>query len=94
MDAGNEIVHNSHNQRFETQSHSERAYVAYQLGAGSITLTSTYVAPELRGGALAARLVTAALEHARAEGLQVKSRCSYVNRFLQNHTEYSDLQAS
>ncbi len=93
MDAGNEIVHNPDNQRFEMKTNSESAYVAYAMGTGNITLTSTYVAPALRGGALAARLVSAALDYAREKGLKVRSTCSYVDRFLQANPEYSDLTA-
>ncbi|MEM7278415.1 MAG: GNAT family N-acetyltransferase [Pseudomonadota bacterium] len=93
MDAGNEIVHNPDNQRFETKANSESAYVAYAMETGSITLKSTYVAPALRGGALAARLVSTALDYARSKGLKVRSTCSYVDRFLQRHPEYSDLTA-
>ncbi len=93
MDAGNEIVHNPEKQRFETKMNGDGAYVAYAMGAGNITLTSTFVAPALRGGGLAARLVSTALDYAREKDLTVRSTCSYVDRFLQRHSEYSDLTA-
>jgi predicted GNAT family acetyltransferase len=52
------------------------------------------VVPAAIGGrGIAGRLVRAALEHARAAGLKVVPRCSYVADYLDKHPEYADLRA-
>jgi len=43
------------------------------------------------GRGLAAGLVTAALQYARAQGMTVVPACAYAALFLQRHPEYADL---
>jgi uncharacterized protein len=57
-------------------------------------MTHTGVPLPLRGHGIAARLVAAALAHARSEGLRVDPRCSYVARYMQRHPETQDLLAT
>jgi uncharacterized protein len=66
----------------------------YHLIDNVMWLTHTEVPPALEGRGIAARLVQAALEHARAEGLRVKPACSYVRTYLKRHPEYQDLLAT
>jgi hypothetical protein len=58
---------------------------------GVVELHHTFVPPEFRGQGVASRLVQAALDWARAEGLRVVPSCWYVASWLQRHPEYADL---
>ena len=51
----------------------------------------TEIDPEFRGRDLAATLIRAALDDARANGYRVIPRCPYVAEFIQEHPEYADL---
>ncbi len=52
---------------------------------------STFVPPGDRGKGVAARLVEAALGHARSEGLRIIPSCWYVARWIEQHPEHADL---
>jgi predicted GNAT family acetyltransferase len=63
----------------------------YELAAGEMTFTHTFVPPELRGRGIAEALVRTALEYAKAERLRVIPACSYVATFIRRHREYVQL---
>ncbi|MCE2914207.1 MAG: N-acetyltransferase [Rubrivivax sp.] len=56
-----------------------------------MALVHTEVPAELEGRGLASRVVQAAVDHARAEGLRIRPRCSYVVAWLRRHPEAQDL---
>jgi predicted GNAT family acetyltransferase len=56
-----------------------------------LNLNYTYVPNSLRGKGIAAKLVEAALEYARLNGIKIIPSCSYVDVYLQRHPEYEDL---
>jgi predicted GNAT family acetyltransferase len=45
----------------------------------------------LRGRGIAAQLVQAALDHARAHGLKVRPDCSYAETYIERHPDMQDL---
>ncbi|MES2697869.1 MAG: GNAT family N-acetyltransferase, partial [Verrucomicrobiota bacterium] len=63
----------------------------YVRREGTMTMTHTFVPPELRGKGIAEKLVRAALDYARAEKLRVIPACSYVAMFIERHPEYKPL---
>ncbi|MFG6431187.1 GNAT family N-acetyltransferase [Roseateles sp. LYH14W] len=63
----------------------------YQLGAGRVVFTHTGVPQAYQGQGLAAKLVEAGLQWARAEGLKVQPACSYVHVYIQRHPEWQNL---
>lgn len=65
----------------------------YQLSPGRVTFNHTGVPPAYQGQGLAARLVEAGLQWARAEGLKVVPACSYVQSYIQRHPEWQSLVA-
>jgi predicted GNAT family acetyltransferase len=94
MDApGTEVLvrHNQAESRFEARVGGQLSVADYQLRGGEMVMTHTFVPPALRGRGIAEKLVRTALEYARQEGLRVFPVCSYVEAFLQRHSEYSDL---
>ncbi|HSJ04199.1 MAG: GNAT family N-acetyltransferase [Verrucomicrobium sp.] len=86
------IRHNEADQRFETAGTSEPSVLEYELEAGRILFTHTFVPPALRGQGVAADLVKEGFAYARKEGLKVVPLCSYVAQYLKRHREYDDLR--
>jgi predicted GNAT family acetyltransferase len=79
-------------QRYELRVNGELgAFVTYKLSPGRIVFIHTKTLDAFSGNGIAARLVGAALDDARARGLQVVPRCPYVAHFISEHPEYEDL---
>jgi predicted GNAT family acetyltransferase len=87
------VRHNPSASRFEAEVDGQLARCDYRLLDGVMALVHTEVPPALEGRGIAAALVRAALEHATAEGLRVRPRCSYVNAYLARHPEFRPLLA-
>lgn len=85
------IRHNSAQSRYETEVDGHLSCVEYTLDGNRLTLTHTFVPPELRGRGIAEVLVRTALDSARAAGRRVVPQCSYVARFIAKHPEYQPL---
>ena len=77
--------------RFEMDAGGDVAVAYYRLSPGVITLTHTEVPASLQGRGIGSRLVRGVLEAARAEGLKVVPRCSFVSSYLARHPEFNDL---
>ncbi|HET7398942.1 MAG TPA: GNAT family N-acetyltransferase [Intrasporangium sp.] len=78
--------------RYEVYAGDDLAgFLQYELGSGRIALVHTEVKPAYGGRGLAARVVTEALDDARARALAVLPFCPYVRRFLSTHRDYVDL---
>jgi hypothetical protein len=67
---------------------------AYRRRNGRIALIHTEVDEALEGRGLGSRLVTAALDDARDEGLEVVPLCPFVASFIKRHPEYQDVVAA
>lgn len=85
------VHHNTRESRFEIEVDGRLAVADYLSEGNRMTFTHTFVPVELRGGDLAARLVRAGLEHARATQRRVVPQCSYVARFIQRNPEFAGL---
>ena len=86
-----DVVHNESASRFELRVHGQLSIAQYQLIDGVMWLTHTETPLALQGRGLAAKVVRAALDHARAHGLKVRPACSYVRTYLRRHPETQDL---
>ncbi len=53
--------------------------------------THTEVPAAVEGQGIGSRLIRGALEAARAQGLQVVPRCSFVSAYLARHPEFNEL---
>jgi predicted GNAT family acetyltransferase len=90
-----EVVHVPEASRFELRAGDERiGEAAYRRRNGRIAFIHTEVDEALEGRGLGSRLVTAALDEARREGLEVVPLCPFVARFIERHPEYEDLVAA
>jgi uncharacterized protein len=70
--------------RFELDVNGVTAVANYQLNGQVMTFARTEVPPQLIAGALQA---------ARARGLKVVPRCSFVKAYVDKHPEVQDLLA-
>jgi hypothetical protein len=82
---------NKAEQRFEMDAGAGTAVAYYRLEPGVITLTHTEVPAALRGRGVGSQLIRGALEAARADGLKVVPRCSFVSAYLGQHPEFNDM---
>lgn len=87
------VRNNSAQSRFEVVLDEGIALAQYRLRDGVMQIVHTEVPPALEGRGLASALMSAAVEHARAEGLKIEPRCSYAASYMKRHPETQDLQA-
>jgi predicted GNAT family acetyltransferase len=86
------VEHDARRGRFTIAVDSGTAVLSYTaVGPGVLDLYSTYVPAADRGRGVAARLVEAALAHARSEGLRIIPSCWYVAQWVRRHPEHADL---
>ena len=90
---GAQVIHNPSASRFELAVEGHLCVCDYRRRGDVVAFTHTEVPPELGGRGLAARLVDAALQWVRAEGLKMQAPCSYVAVYVQRHPQWADLLA-
>ncbi len=82
-----QVTHNRGHSRFEITIEDANAVLDYTLADGLMTITHTFVPPELRGKNIAGQLAKAAFEFAHAENLKVVPQCSYIRVYARRHPE-------
>jgi hypothetical protein len=88
------VVHDARTLRFWMELPGGVAELAYVPVSDSVLdFYSTWVPAPERGRHVAARLVTAALAHARERGYRIVPSCWYVRRWIDAHPEQRDLLA-
>ena len=80
-------------ERYELAADGHVARAQYELSGGTITFTHTIVPPALEGRGIGSRLIAFALADARARGLKVVPRCSFVRGYIDRHPEWRGLLA-
>lgn len=93
MPAPIRIEHLPEQGRFQATVEGQRCEADYRLQGNVMAITHTGVPPRLEGRGIAAALVQAALDHARANGLKVSPLCSYARAYMQRHPETLPLLA-
>lgn len=88
-----DVRHEPGRDRFVATVDGSQAVLDYQRGDRMISLVHTGVPAAIGGRGVAAALVRAALDHARAEGLKVVPACSYVAAYFKRHPQDADLLA-
>lgn len=94
MNSGNgqlSVRDNEAEHRYEVRAEGQVAILTYERDDNRITLLHTEVPPALEGRGIAGMLARTALEAARAGGLEVVPRCSYVAAYIRRHPEYMPL---
>jgi predicted GNAT family acetyltransferase len=80
-------------QEFELEVDGRRAIAAYQREGDRIVFTHTHVPKAIEGRGIGSKLIRAALDQVRDEGLKVVAQCPFVAAFIERHPEYRDLLA-
>ena len=88
-----EVRNNAAEHRSELEVDGEVAVAEYRLRPGRISFTHTKVPDALEGRGIGTRLVKAALDDARAQGLKVVAICPFVKHYIDTHPDYADLLA-
>lgn len=84
------VIDNPAKSRFELEIDGELAIAEYRIADGAIYFTHTETSMRLQGRGVASQLVRGAVESARARGLRIVPRCSYVADWLNRHPEFSN----
>lgn len=88
------IEHKPEQNRFEILVDDKIAGHADYTVIGEVRdFDHTVTDPAFRGQGLAGKLVSAALDATRADGLKIATSCSYVDSFVARNPEYQDLVA-
>ena len=88
-----QVSHNEGAHRYELEVDGQLAIAEYRLRPGRISFTHTEVPDALEGRGIGKRLVKAALDGARAQGLKVVPACPFVKHYIETHPEERDLLA-
>ena len=88
-----EIEHIAERGRFQARVEGLLCVADYRLHGHRMEIVHTEVPPPLAGRGIAARLVRAALTHARTNALEVVPLCSYVRAYMRRHPDTQDLLA-
>jgi predicted GNAT family acetyltransferase len=86
-----EVLDNTAERRYEMKLDGGVAFIDYTVAGNVRTLTHAEVPVALRGGGVAARLTSGALDLVRSQGIKVVPRCPYVVNFIDRHPQYQDL---
>lgn len=77
--------------RYEAEVEGLSAVLGYRRLGPQLTLTHTDVPKALEGRGVGSALAKAALEDARARGLEVIPECPFVSSYIRRHPEYLPL---
>ena len=86
-----DIHHDAQARRFHAAVDADQAECVYRLAGGLMNIVHTEVPPQAEGRGIAAALVRAALDHARAQGWRVRPSCSYVASYMRRHPKTHEL---
>ncbi len=89
-----DIRHNAETSRFEAWVEGGVAECTYRLRGPVMDIVYTEVPPVCQGRGIAAALVQATLDHARANGYKVRPLCGYVRTYMRRHADTLDLLES
>jgi predicted GNAT family acetyltransferase len=86
------VVDDADGNRYEIRLDDDLAgFLQYRLHPGLVELVHTEIDEEFEGRGLGGRLISFALNDARARGLAVLPFCPFANDYIQRHRQYVDL---
>ena len=92
-DYTDQVANNVKKFRFEVVSGSQISKLDYRIGRYSLDLVHTEVPEQLTDQGIGSSLVTAAMQHARANGLRVILSCPFAAAYAARHSEWEDIVA-
>lgn len=91
------ITHHDEGARGEYHAHvpgtAAIGRLTYVRAGDVLTVDQTLVPPEIGGRGIAAQLVLAVVNDARANGWKITPQCSYVEAAFRRHPQWADLRA-
>ena len=90
----NTVRDNAARQRFELDVGHGMAIANYRKMPGRTIITHTETPRALRGQGIASRLVAGALALIKADGQRVVAGCGFVAKYLADHPEWRDIDAT
>ena len=88
-----DVRNNEDENRYELEVDGHLAIAEYRLRPGRIVFTHTEVPDALEGRGIGKRLIKAALDDVRRQGLKVVPICPFVKHYIDTHPEEQDLLA-
>lgn len=88
-----EVVSERDRNRYVLETADGQAIADYVITGNQITFTRTNVPRAAEGKGIASRLITAALEDARAANMKVVPQCTFVKAYIDRHKEWQNLLA-
>ena len=86
------VADNPAEQRYEIAvDGTVMGFAAYQRTAELVVFTHTEIDPAAEGQGLGGKLVRAALDDVRGQGLRVLPVCPFVQEWIRRHPDYQDL---
>jgi len=85
------VQNNAARSRFELDTGEGIAFLNHRAAPGALIFYHTEVPRRLRERGIGSKLVHAAMEQVRAEGLKVVPRCGFVRHYIDTHPEFQDL---
>jgi uncharacterized protein len=83
------VIHDAEKKEFRAELGAYRAVLMYAKRGDTLDLYHIYVPDPFRGGKVAVRILVAAFEYARKEGLKVVASCPFIaDHFLGKFPEY------
>ncbi len=86
-----EVNHNQAARWFEVEVGGPRALLEYERAGDRVVFLHTAVPATLEGRGIGSALARAAMDDARAQGLTMVPRCSFVRGYIEHHPEYRSL---
>lgn len=83
-----DILHDEAQARFYVEVDGYTGYADYVLKDGGLDIRHTIVPKEIGGRGIAGKLMKAAYDYARDNGLKPLATCSYAVKWLERHPEY------
>ncbi|HEV3227335.1 MAG TPA: GNAT family N-acetyltransferase [Acidimicrobiales bacterium] len=85
-----EIVDDAADESFLLEEDGHTAELVYHVHGDRLTLIHTEVPGELGGRGIGGRLVQAALDRARRDGLTIVPKCPFARSWLEKHPHAAD----
>lgn len=83
------VIDNLERSRFELVVDGQTSFLSYKRGPLGLTLVHTEVPESQRGGGFGTRLVEAAVESGRREGLRIVAECPFAKAYLRKQPHHA-----
>jgi predicted GNAT family acetyltransferase len=85
------ITHEEQAHRFICLDEGHECTVEYEQKNNVMDIYRTFVHPDLRGRGIAEKLLVAAIDYARKNGLSIFPSCSYAVTYFRRHPEQAEV---